>query len=157
MNDCVAITYLNRMLTPGYQATRLSSAERDAVREGVDALRHRETATAAGPLLGRHDARDRIATVIVNAKDRGNKVGVVDLAALNVAVDALDTISPAWVPLVLSAPTAKLMEALDVCRGQFLAYEQAHRAKGTLEAELKADVNASYAAMITRVLRGSTS
>lgn len=156
MNACVAITYLTRMLTPGYQPIGMSSGERDAVREGVTALRALANAAAAGPLMGRHDARDRIDTAIVSATDRGQKVAVVDLAALNVAVDALDTISRVPEPAP-TAPTAKLMEALECAGVQFLAYAQAHRAKGTLEAELKADVNASYAAMITRVLRGSTS
>jgi hypothetical protein len=39
-----------------------------------------------------------------------------------------------------------LIEMLEKCRLQFLEYERQHRAKGTAESDVKADVNAALAA-----------
>lgn len=48
--------------------------------------------------------------------------------------------------------TEALVAMLTRCREQFLFYEQAHRAKGTPEADLKAAVNAGYAEDIRALL-----
>jgi hypothetical protein len=59
--------------------------------------------------------------------------------------------------MIAAARTVELEGLLRECGEQFRFYEGSHRAKGTADADAKAEVNAGLASRVESLLRGDTS
>jgi hypothetical protein len=80
-----------------------------------------------------------------------------DRNALALAIDVLGLPPSPPQPASFPPPPTSFddltrIKVLVICRDQFLSYEKSHRAKKTIDGDIKADINLVYANMITRVL-----